>query len=431
MAASASDNGTNGRDSRSHDHAPFSGGHGGMTTTPRHSLPSNFETAQWAQAPLGGDTTTSTNQLPHKRSRGAALFAATLVVAAVSAGVGGVAALSVSHLSTRNAVATGPQATSQSAGLDSIEHVAAMVVPSVVQLRTDLKTEADFGSGIVLTSDGLIMTNAHVVAAAPQAVSADPGAVGTLVTFADGHTAPFAVVAIDPTSDIAVVRAEGTSGLTPITFGSSADLRVGQQVAAVGSPLGFDGTVTAGIISALHRPVSTASNSANQSATTDAIQTDAALNPGNSGGALVNANGQLIGVNSANASLGGAPGESGSVGLGFAIPVDEAKRIADDLIATGTASHGFLGARLADDTNSSGARVVEVSNGGPAAAAGLAVGAVVTTVDDQPIGNADALTAVVHSTAPGATIAVGYLDPSGRARSARVLLGTDQGQPQS
>jgi putative serine protease PepD len=337
----------------------------------------------------------------------------------------------VSHLSTRNAVATGPQATSQSAGLDSIEHVAAMVVPSVVQLRTDLSTQADFGSGIVLTSDGLIMTNAHVVAAAPQAVSADPGAVGTLVTFADGHTAPFAVVATDPTSDIAVVRAEGTSGLTPITFGSSADLRVGQQVAAVGSPLGFDGTVTAGIISALHRPVSTASNSANQSATIDAIQTDAALNPGNSGGALVNANGQLIGVNSANASLGGAPGESGSVGLGFAIPVDEAKRIADELIATGTASHGFLGARLADDTNSSGARVVEVSNGGPAAAAGLAVGAVVTTVDDQPIGNADALTAVVQSTAPGATIAVGYLDPSGRARSARVLLGTDQGQPQS
>jgi putative serine protease PepD len=429
MAASASDNGTNGRDCRSHDHAPFSGGHGGMTTTPRHSLPSNFETAQWAQAPLGGDTTTSTNQLPHKRSRGAALFAAMLVVAAVSAGVGGVAALSVSHLSTRNAVATGPQATSQSAGLDSIEHVAAMVVPSVVQLRTDLSTEADFGSGIVLTSDGLIMTNAHVVAAAP--VSADPGAVGTLVTFADGHTAPFAVVATDPTSDIAVVRAEGTSGLTPITFGSSADLRVGQQVAAVGSPLGFDGTVTAGIISALHRPVSTASNSPNQSATIDAIQTDAALNPGNSGGALVNANGQLIGVNSANASLGGAPGESGSVGLGFAIPVDEAKRIADELIATGTASHGFLGARLADDMNSSGARVVEVSNGGPAAAAGLAVGAVVTTVDDQPIGNADALTAVVQSTAPGATIAVGYLDPSGRARSARVLLGTDQGQPQS
>jgi len=407
---------------------PFSGGHGGMTTTPRHSLPSNFEQAQWAQARLGADGATSADQLPHKRSRGVPLFAAGLAVAAVSAGVGGVTALSVSHLWNRNAVTTGPPATSRSAGLGSIEHVAAMVVPSVVELRTDLGTAADFGSGIVLTADGLIMTNAHVVAAAQQAVPHDPGSVRTVVTFADGHTAPFAIVATDPTSDIAVVRAEGTSGLTPITFGSSADLRVGQQVAAVGSPLGFDSTVTAGIISALDRPVSTASDSADHAAGIDEIQTDAALNPGNSGGALVNANGQLIGVNSANASLGGAPGESGSVGLGFAIPVDEAKRIADELIATGTASHGFLGARLADDTNASGARVVEVSGGSPAAAAGLPVGAVVTKVDDQPIGNADALTAVVNSKAPGATIAVGYLDPSGRAHTARVLLGTDQGQ---
>jgi putative serine protease PepD len=406
---------------------PFSGGHGGMTTTPRHSLPSNFEKAQWAQAPLGADSATSADQLPHKRSRGVLLFAAALAVAAVSAGVGGVTALSASHLSTRNAVTTGP-ATSRSAGLGSIEHVAAMVVPSVVQLSTDLGTEADFGSGIVLTADGLIMTNAHVVSAAQQAVPPDRGSVRTVVTFADGHTAPFSIVATDPTSDIAVVRAEGTSGLTPITFGSSADLRVGQQVAAVGSPLGFNSTVTAGIISALDRPVSTASDSADHAAGIDEIQTDAALNPGNSGGALVNANGQLIGVNSANASLGGGPGESGSVGLGFAIPVDEAKRIADELIATGTASHGFLGARLADDTNASGARVVEVSGGGPAAAAGLPVGAVVMKVDDQPIGNADALTAVVNSKAPGATIAVGYLDPAGRAHTARVLLGTDQGQ---
>jgi putative serine protease PepD len=406
---------------------PFSGGHGGMTTTPRHSLPSNFEKAQLAQAPLGADGATSADQLPHKRSRAVPLVAGALAVAAVSAGVGGVTALSVSHLSTRNAVPTGQPATSRPAGLDSIEHVAAMVVPSVVQLRTDLGTGADFGSGIVLTADGLIMTNAHVVAAAQQAVAPDPGSVRTVVTFADGHTAPFSIVATDPTSDIAVVRAEGTSGLTPITFGSSADLRVGQQVAAVGSPLGFDSTVTAGIISALDRPVSTASDSADHAAAIDEIQTDAALNPGNSGGALVNANGQLIGVNSANASLGGA-GESGSVGLGFAIPVDEAKRIADELIATGTASHGFLGARLADDTNASGARVVEVSGGGPAAAAGLPVGAVVMKVDDQPIGNADALTAVVNSKAPGATIAVGYLDPAGRAHTARVLLGTDQGQ---
>jgi putative serine protease PepD len=278
-----------------------------------------------------------------------------------------------------------------------------------------------------LTPDGLIMTNAHVVSAAKQGAAAGPGGAHTLVTLADGRTVPFAVVAADPTSDIAVVRAEGTSGLTPITFGSSADLRVGEQVVAVGSPLGFDGTVTAGIISALNRPVSTA-DAANQAAVIDAIQTDAPLNPGNSGGALVNANGQLVGMNSANASLGSVSGESGSVGLGFAIPADEAKRIADELTATGTASHGFLGAGLTDDPNGGGARIVEVTSGGPAAAAGVPSGALVTKVNDQLISNADGLVAAVHTKAPGATIALSYLDPAGYGRTTQVVLGTDQGQ---
>ena len=136
------------------------------------------------------------------------------------------------------------------------------------------------------------------------------------------------------------MRADGTSGLTPVTFGSSTDLRVGQQVVAVGSPLGLDGTVTAGIISALDRPLSTASGSADQTAAIDAIQTDAPLNLGNSGGALVNTDGELVGMNSANVAFGSASAESGSIGLGFAIPVDEAKRIAAELIATGTASTG-------------------------------------------------------------------------------------------
>ena len=133
-------------------------------------------------------------------------------------------------------------------------------------------------------------------------------------------------------------------------------------------------------------------------------------------------------MNSANVAFGSASAESGSIGLGFAIPVDEAKRIATELIATGTASHGFLGARLADDANADGARIVEVSSGGPAAAAGLPAGALVTKVDNQLINNADALAAAVHTKAPGATIAVNYIDPSGVARTAQVLLGTDQGQ---
>jgi putative serine protease PepD len=402
-----------------------------MTTQPRHSLPQQLQQDPLGQAPHRAEGATSTDQQPHKRSRGVELFAAVLAVAAVSAGVGGVTALSVyPHAPSGSTVATAG-ATSRAAALrtDSIEQVATKVLPSVVQLQTELGTQTDLGSGIVLTSDGLIMTNAHVVAAAQQAGPAVPGGGRTLVTLADGRTAPFAVVATDRTSDIAVVRAQGTSGLTPITFGSSTGLRVGQQVVAVGSPLGFDGTVTAGIVSALHRPVSTASDSANQGgAVIDAIQTDAPLNPGNSGGALVSAKGQLVGMNSANASLGSASGESGSVGLGFAIPVDEAKRIADELIATGTASHGYFGAQLTDDPNAGGARIVEVASGGPAAAAGVPTGALVTKVNDQLISNADALVAAVHTKAPGATITLSYLDPAGAGRTAQVVLGTDQGQ---
>jgi putative serine protease PepD len=388
-----------------------------MTTQPRHS-----HRKQGRRDP---------DQQPHKRSRGVALFAAALAIAVVSAGIGAVAAPDLySQLATRSTVATVSAAASRPTS-DSNEQVAAKVVPSVVELQTDLGNHSDVGSGVILSPGGLIMTNAHVVSAAQQPAPAAPGGVHTIVTFADGRTAPFTVVATDPTCDIAVVRADGTSGLTPITFGSSTDLRVGQRVVAVGSPLGLDGTVTAGIISALDRPVSTASGSTNQATAIDAIQTDAPLNPGNSGGALVNANGELIGMNSANASIGAPSTESGSTGLGFAIPVDEAKRIADELIDTGTASHGFLGARLADDGNANGARIVEVSSGGPAAAAGLPAGALVTKVDGQLIDSADALASVVLTKAPRTTITVDYLDPSGTARTAQVLLGTDQGQQSS
>ncbi|EUA57679.1 trypsin family protein [Mycobacterium intracellulare 1956] len=171
------------------------------------------------------------------------------------------------------------------------------------------------------------------------------------MTFSDGRTAPFTVVGTDPTSDIAVIRVQGMSGLTPISLGSSSDLHVGQPVVAIGSPLGLSGTVTTGIVSALNRPVSTTGESGNQNTVLDAIQTDAAINPGNSGGALVNMSGQLVGVNSAIATLGGESpdAQSGSIGLGFAIPVDQAKRIADELIATGKASHASLGVQVTSD----------------------------------------------------------------------------------
>jgi len=269
----------------------------------------------------------------------ASLFAAGLAVAVVSAGIGGAVALAVPHtlvgmVAPAPAAAATQPAANTPAG--SIEQVATKVVPSVVQLETDLGNEVAEGSGIILTADGLIMTNNHVVSAMADASPATPGGPRTTVTFADGRSAPFAVVGTDPASDVAVVRAQGISGLTPITLGTSSNLRVGQQVVAVGSPLGLASTVTSGIISAMHRKVSPSGEPTTQTTPLDAIQTDAPMNPGNSGGALVNMSGQLIGVNSAMATLAAAPGSStGSIGLGFAIPVDQAKRVADALIATG------------------------------------------------------------------------------------------------
>jgi putative serine protease PepD len=206
------------------------------------------------------------------------------------------------------------------------------------------------GSGVILSTDGLILTNDHVVAAVRQSPKESAR---TLVMLSDGRTAAFDVIATDPRSDIAVVRVHDLSGLTPISVGSSPNLRVGQPVVAVGSPLGLDGTVTDGIISALNRPVCTRLPTDSGWVAYNAIQTDAAINPGNSGGALVDVDGQLIGINSAEAVLGDAQSSGralhGSTGLGFAIPVEQAMRIADELTTTGRASHGWLGAQVSSD----------------------------------------------------------------------------------
>jgi putative serine protease PepD len=417
---------------------------------------------------------------PRKRGRAGALTAGALAVAIVSAGIGGGVALlaqpenkPAGSTSVLGGAAPGVPAANVPPG--SVEQVAAKVVPSVVKLETDIGRANEEGSGIILSSDGLILTNAHVVSAvngdgpaappgpagptgpsgptgpliplpsapgpagpsAPGPTTPDspagptPGADGkpvTTVTFADGKTSTFTIVGIDPASDIAVVRAKGASGLTPITLGSSANLRVGQDVVAVGSPLGLEGTVTTGIVSALNRPVSTAGDSSNQNTVLDAIQTDAAINPGNSGGALVNMNGELVGINSAIATLGGDSdgSQSGSIGLGFAIPVDQAKRIADELISTGTATHASLGVQVSNDSTTHGAKIVEVTQGGAAASAGLPSGVVVTKVDDRVIPSADALVAAVRSKAPGDKVSLTYLDASGNPQTVQVTLGKAQ-----
>ena len=349
------------------------------------------------------------------------------------------------------AAPNGRSAPAANVPIGSVEQVAVKVVPSVVKLETKMGRQSEEGSGIVLSEDGLILTNNHVVSAAKTSKPGAPGAPGapggqggqggpgglpglpglsggalvTTVTFSDGRTAPFTVIGTDPASDIAVVRAQGVSGLTPITLGSSADLRVGQDVVAIGSPLGLEGTVTTGIVSALNRPVAASGDANNQNTVLDAIQTDAAINPGNSGGALVNMSGELVGVNSAIATLGGDSPEaqSGSIGLGFAIPVDQAKRIADELISTGTASHASLGVQVSNDVATHGAKIVDVVKGGAAANAGLPSGVVVTKVDDRVIGSADALVAAVRSRAPGEKLTLTYLDPAGANQTVQVTLG--------
>jgi len=278
------------------------------------------------------------------------------------------------------------------------------------------------GTGVILSSDGLILTNNHVVEAA-----ADGGAVS--VTFNDGRTARARIVGRDPSSDLAVIKAENVSGLQPATLGSSAGLRVGQQVVAVGSPLGLSGTVTTGIVSALNRPVRAGGSELpgqDRSTVLDAIQTDAPINPGNSGGPLVNMRGEVVGINSAIATLGGTlGGQSGSIGLGFAIPIDQARPIADQLAKGGTAQHARLGVSVRDKTGDAGegqgAELADVVAGGAAAKAGLRQGDVITKLGGRSIDSADALVAAVRSHRPGESVELTYLR-GGQSATATVEL---------
>ncbi|OBI90103.1 hypothetical protein A9X00_02465 [Mycobacterium sp. 1245805.9] len=251
---------------------------------------------------------------------------------------GAAGALGVVELRPSDPGATGPSAGTHPPAA-TIEQAAAKARPSVVKLETATPAQADEGSGVVLSADGLILTNNHVVSM--------PGPAATRATLADGRAAPFTIVGADPVADIAVVRVQGISGLAPITMGSSAGLQVGQNVVAIGAPLGLDGTVTTGVISALHRPVSGVSGPAGSSAVFDAIQTDATMSPGSSGGALVNTAGEMIGLNSAIASMGAIypGGPAGWIGVGFAIPVDQAKGVANQLIANANAANASLGRR--------------------------------------------------------------------------------------
>ncbi len=292
----------------------------------------------------------------------------------------------------------------------SVQEVAAKVLPSTVSVLASSSSSGGEGSGIILTADGLILTNNHVV----------DGATDLRVRFNDGTTATAEVVGKTASDDLAVIEVQGVSGLVPATLGSSGDLQVGQPVVAIGSPLGLSATVTSGIVSALNRPVRTSSEQTQsgqtgQDTVMNAVQTDAAINPGNSGGALVDMSGLVIGINSAIASLSTPADGSqpGSIGVGFAIPIDQAKRIAQEIINTGTATHAVLGASVQDASGgsgqiSAGAELAKITPGSGAEAAGLQPGDVVTKVGSQSVESADALIAAVRSAQPGGTTDVTY-----------------------
>lgn len=300
------------------------------------------------------------------------------------------------------------------AQVDTVE-VAKRVLPGTVMIQTGSST----GSGFVLDSAGRIMTNNHVVAGA-----ADGGRIR--VIFSDGRRQNATLVGRSPSYDLAVIKVKGSEDLEPLPFGDSEALEVGQPVVAVGAPLGLPGTVTQGIISAQDRPVVVAGGADADAPTAyiNAIQTDAPINPGNSGGPLVDAAGRVVGVNSAILTLGSGQGQTGNIGLGFAIPVDQARQIGAQLVEKGKASYPVIGATVED--SGSGVRLQTVEAGGPAADAGLREGDLITRIDDQRVRTMEELIVTIRTRRPGERVELDYTRGSAD-RSARVTLGSKEG----
>ena len=306
----------------------------------------------------------------------------------------------------------------------SVEQVAADVLPSVVKINVAGEVQGQpasgSGSGIILSETGEILTNDHVVE-----LAGDSGRIS--VSFQNGDEAAAKVVGTDPLTDTAVIRAEGVDGLTKATIGRSTHLDIGQDVVAVGSPFGLDSTVTSGIVSALNRPVSVGTDAEGQSTTYPAIQTDAAINPGNSGGPLVDMNGDVVGINSSIRTSGQSAGEGGSIGLGFAIPIDEVMPVIEQMLNGETPTHARLGITVSDveqqpgDLPREGAQVQEVSNGSTAEDAGLEKGDVITKLDDTVITSSDSLVATIRSYQPGDKVTVTYRSGNDEKQATLVL----------
>ncbi len=396
-----------------------------------------------------GPSGASTATAPPRRGRrgfAAGVITASLLVGG-GAGLGGAAAWQA--LSDDGATGgTTPSASTSAQVADvadqpavdgSVEAVAAKVLPSVVKLDVSGGGQSGSGSGVILTSDGQILTNEHVAS-----VAGEDGEITVL--FNDGTKARATVLGTDPLTDTALVQAEDVSGLTPITIGKSANLDVGEQVVAIGSPFGLAATVTSGIVSALDRPVDVGSDGQGNSTTYPAIQTDAAINPGNSGGPLVDLSGHLVGINSSIRSTGSSAGaEAGSIGLGFAIPIDEVMPIVEQIKDGETPTHARLGITVSNvgagagqsqgglvtpGAPSSGAEVTdgaevqEVTDGSAAGSAGLRSGDVITRIDDRQVTSADSLVATIRSYRPGDEVTVTY-ERDGQEATTTLTLESD------
>ncbi len=323
----------------------------------------------------------------------------------------------------QNVTITNPQTAT------AVTAAAAKAAPSVVTVYVTGASGSGSGSGVVLSQDGYVLTNNHVV-------SLD-GAGSSVVSVrtSDGTLYDATVVGTQPVYDLAVLKLQGASGLTPATFADSDEVQVGDLAVAIGAPLGLSDTVTDGIISAKGRAVATGSTEGDATVI-DALQTDAAINPGNSGGALVNGAGEVVGINTAIASVAsGAPGqssESGNIGVGFAIPGNTAKRIAQELTADGKAEITYLGvsAQTAADSQQreigTGAQLVQVQPGTPAADAGLQAGDVVTAVGDRVVTTSTELTAAVRSASPGDQVTL-TVRRGQDTQQIRVTLGASEG----
>lgn len=300
----------------------------------------------------------------------------------------------------------------------SVADIAARVLPSVVSIEVRMGEGGEAGSGIVIDAAGHILTNNHVISLATGADT------DLSVIFDSGTRAPAHIVGRDQGTDIAVIKVDNVTDLTVATLGDSDALAVGDTVVAIGSPLGLSGTVTTGIVSALHRAVRLGGSGTDTNAVIDAIQTDAAINPGNSGGPLVNATGAVIGINTAIRTLASDPSSAGSIGLGFAMPVNDASRIATALIDQGHITHATLGVsvRSATDGSATGALVQAVDGGGPAAQAGIQEGDVITQIGDRTVRNADELAVAVDRYQVGSVAEV-HLLRDGRIMSVAVTFG--------